>query len=308
MRSSALFVVLALCLTGCVASTAEMLTKVGAGIGQATGVISADSAEAISRNAKVIGESSEKIASTFKDVTPEQEYYLGRAVAATVLSQYQLWDNREATRYINSLGQSLAMFSERPETYSGYRFALLDSEEINAFAAPGGTITLSRGLVRLCENEEELAAVLAHEIAHVEQKHGLRAIKKSRLTSAFTALAMAGAAEAGGGDLRELTSTFGASITDITGTLMNSGYSRDFEFAADRRAIEILSLTGYSPDGLIKVLEKMDSALKPGGLDFAKTHPSPSRRIKKTGRKLTGKTANINQVQAERFAAASRDI
>jgi predicted Zn-dependent protease len=308
MRTSALLVILTLCLSVCVASTTEMLTKVGAGLGQASGVISSESAEAISRNAQVIGESSAKIASTFKDVTPEQEYYLGRAVAATVLSQYQLWENGAATRYLNSLGQSLAMFSEQPETYGGYRFALLDSEEINAFAAPGGTITLSRGLVRLCQSEEELAAVLAHEIAHVEQKHGLRAIKKSRLTSAFTALAMAGAAEAGGSDLRELTSAFGESITDITSTLMNSGYSRDFEFAADQRAIEILTLTGYSSDGLIRVLEKMAGALTPGGVDFAKTHPSPSRRIKKTNRQVIEKLGEINPVQAERFAAASRDI
>ena len=133
MRQTALLTILALFLTGCVASTAEMLTKVGASVGQASGVISAD---ALTRNAEVIGESSEKIASTFKDVTPEQEYYLGRAVAATVLSKYNLLEDPAATRYINKLGQSLAMFSERPETYGGFRFAILDSEEINAFAAP----------------------------------------------------------------------------------------------------------------------------------------------------------------------------
>jgi predicted Zn-dependent protease len=308
MRQTALFAILAMFLTGCVASTTEMLTKVGAGIGQATGVISAESAEAISRNAEVIGESTEKIASTFKDVTPEQEYYLGRAVSATVLSKYQLWENTTATQYLNSLGQSLAMFSERPETYGGFRFALLNSEEINAFAAPGGTITLSRGLVRLCENEAELAAILAHEIAHVEKKHGLRAIKKSRLTSAFTALAVAGAAEAGGSDLKELANVFGESISDISNTLMNSGYSRDFEFEADQRAIDILSLTGYPADSLIRVLQKMGKSLKPGGFDFAKTHPPPARRIKKTGLKITTTAEETNQVQTERFTAATRDI
>jgi len=308
MRPIALLFVFALCLTGCSASTAEMLTMVGASVGQSSGFLSPESADALSRNAKVIGESTEKITSTFKDVTPEQEYYLGRAVAATVLSKYQLWENRDATHYINILGQSLAMFSERPETYGGYRFALLDSDEINAFAAPGGPITLSRGLVRLCESEEELAAIIAHEIAHVEQKHGLQAIKKSRLTSAFTALAVAGAAEAGGSDLRELTSVFGESITDISNTLMNSGYSRNFEFEADRRAMEIIALAGYPSDSLIRVLDKMGSALTPGGFDFAKTHPLPARRIKTAGRKVTGKVGKINPAQAERFAAASRDI
>ncbi len=75
------------------------------------------------------------------------------------------------------LGQSLVIFSDRPETFGGYHFLLLDSNEINAFAAPGGLILVTRGMLQCCANEDELAAVLAHEIAHVEKKHGLTAIK-----------------------------------------------------------------------------------------------------------------------------------
>lgn len=309
MRIRTLFaILLTMLMTGCIASTAEMLTQVGAALGEATGTISSDSADAMRRNAEVIGQSSEKIARSFEDVTPEQEYYLGRAVAATVLSKYNLWQNETAIDYLNRLGQTLALFSETPETYGGFHFGFLDSDEINAFAAPGGLILISRGLVRICETEAELAAVIAHEIAHVEKKHGLRAIKKSRLTSALTTLALAGASEAAGGDLQKLTDLFGASITDITNTLMNSGYSRDFEYEADQRAVEILAAAGYPGSSLVTMLKTMAGELQPDSFDFAKTHPAPAKRIKSISADLLDGVVPENEVRILRFTTATRDI
>jgi len=155
----------AVLLSGC----AEV-SEAGAGIAQAAGVITPDQAQGITRSAKAI----EK---TWQDLTPEQEYYIGRAVVAQVLQTYPPLDRPQANDYMNLLGQSLAVFSERPETFGGYHFLLLDSDEINAFAAPGGLILVTRGMLRCCENEDELAAVLAHEICHAELKHGLSAIK-----------------------------------------------------------------------------------------------------------------------------------
>ncbi len=303
-----LLVITALLFSGCIASTAEMLTQVGAAVGESSGIISTDSADALRRNAQVIGESSEKIARSFEDVTPQQEYYLGRAVAATVLGKYRLWENADATDYLNRLGQAISLFSARPETYGGYHLGLINSEEINAFAAPGGLILLTRGLVRICENEAELAAVIAHEIAHVEKKHGLRAIKKSRLTSALTTLAMAGAAELGGSDLKELTSVFGESISDITNTLMISGYSRDLEYEADMRAAEILAAAGYPTSSLVSMLKSMDNELKPDGFDFAKTHPAPAKRIRSVSVKLIKRPVPENNVRTRRFVTAMRDV
>ncbi len=303
-----LLIIIAFLVSGCVASTAEILTQVGAAVGQATGTISPDSADALRKNARVIGESSEKIASSFEDVTPQQEYYLGRAVAATVLSKYKLWQNSEATEYINRLGQSISLFSARPEIYGGYHLGLINSDEINAFAAPGGMILLTRGLVRLCENEAEIAAVIAHEIAHVEKKHGLRAIKKSRLTSALTTLTLAGASEAVGGNLQKLTNLFSESISDITNSLMNSGYSRDFEYEADQRAAEIMAAIGYPSSSLVAMLKRMDSKLDPDGFDFAKTHPAPSKRIKSVSSKMNDEPIPENEVRTRRFVIATRDI
>jgi predicted Zn-dependent protease len=215
----------------------------------------------------------------FEDITPEQEYYIGRAVAATILGRYSPYAEAAANGYLNLLGQSLAMASDRPETFGGYHFLVLDSEEINAFAAPGGLIFVSRGLLRCADSEDTVAAILAHEIGHVVRKHGLQAIKTSRITAALTSAAITAAETAGPEELAKLTSVFEDSIGDITSTLINSGYSRAAEREADLEAVAILQRVGYDPNALVRMLEVMKTRLKPGGLDFAKTHPDPQDRI-----------------------------
>ncbi len=244
----------------------QTLTEVGSEIGVGTGVLTREEADAIQRSAE--------------DINPEQEYYIGRAVAATILSRYEPYMDSDATRYVNMVGQAVAMASDLPETFRGYRFLILDSDEINAFAAPGGFVFVTRGLLRLCSNEDELAAVLAHEVGHVQHQHGLRAIRQGRLTTAFTILAMAGAREYGRDELRQLTQAFEGSIQDITHTLMTSGYSRRLEREADIAAVTIMKRLGYNPSALIHMLEAMDRNLEPGRRDFAATHPPPSERIR----------------------------
>ncbi|HMP73806.1 MAG TPA: M48 family metalloprotease [Kiritimatiellia bacterium] len=266
-------------------------------VGQATGTVTPEQAQAIVRSAEAIERS-------FEDFTPEQEYFLGRAVGASIVHRYGVYDNPMATRYLNLLGQSLALFSDKPETYRGYSFLILDTDEINAFAAPSGFIFISRGMIRLCRNEEELAAVLAHEIGHVQHAHALRAIRTSRITSAFTILGTEAAKNLGGAELAQLTETFSGSIDDMTQTLITSGYSRGQEREADRAAVTILQRAGYDPRGLISMLEAMDQGLKPGGLDFAKTHPPPQARIRDVNRMIdgTGPSPEAIERRAARFA------
>ncbi len=251
----------------------ETVSDVGATIGQVTGTLSPQEADSIRRVGSAVGR-------TFEDITPEQEYFIGRAVSATILDSYSVYDNPEATRYLNLLGQALAMASDKPVTFGGYRFLILDSDEINAFAAPGGFIFVSRGMLRLCQNEDELAAVLAHEIGHVQHAHGLRAIKGARLTSAFTILAIESARTLGSAELADLVDAFEGAITDVSNTLMVNGYSRRLEREADEAAVTIMRRVGYDPRALVRMLEAMDAQLEPGGLDFAKTHPAPTSRIR----------------------------
>jgi predicted Zn-dependent protease len=154
-----------------------------------------------------------------------------------------------------------------------------DSDEINALAAPGGLVFVTRGMLRCCPTEDAVAAVLAHEIGHVQHRHGLQAIKKSRVTTALTTLGIEGTKTFGGQELSELTETFEQSISDITLTLINNGYSRTFERQADKDAVIITKRLGYDPNGLVDMLKEMEKQLKPGRIDFVKTHPSPESRI-----------------------------
>ncbi len=255
-------------LTGC-----DTVAQVGADIGQATGKLTPQQAESIKKTGSAFGKAMEQI-------TPEQEYYVGRAVGATVLSKYKVYNNDTATHYVNVVGQTLAMASDKPETFGGYHFLIMDSDEINAFAAPGGLIFVSRGMLRLCKNEDELAAVLAHEVGHVQFGHAIGAISNSRWTQAFTILGTEGAKSFGGQQLADLTKAFEGSINDITKTMMNSGYARKQESQADGAAVTILKRVGYDPHALVMVLQNMEPKLKPGGHDFAATHPPPEERIK----------------------------
>ncbi len=227
----------------------------------------------------IAAKSGEAVAKSFEDITPEQEYYVGRAVGANILAQYPPLDAAAANSYLNLLGQSLAQVSDRPETFGGYHFLLLDSAEINAFAAPGGLIFVSRGLLACADSEDGVAAILAHEIAHVVKQHGLKAIKTARFKDAGLAIGMAAVEEYGSAELAKVTAAFSGTIDDITSTLVNSGYSRGAEKEADLAAVDILKRAGYDPKALVGMLEVMAGRLKPGGPGFAKTHPDPKDRI-----------------------------
>lgn len=248
------------------------------------------------------------IAHASEEFTPEQEYYIGRSVGAALLTKYRPLDDPQATAYVNAVGQSLAMFSDMPQTYGGYHFLIMDSEDINAFAAPGGLIFITRGMLQCCAGENALAAVLAHEIAHVQNKDALRAIKRSRVTEALAVIGGEAVKHATGGNLAQLTSLFTDCVGDILSTMVNNGYSRELEFQADKTAVTILRRCGYDPAGLPAMLTAMQKRLRPGGADFAKTHPAPADRITQ----LAGlaRVAEITEPPAReaRFKAALGDI
>jgi len=278
------------------------VTEMGSQIAQEAGVISADQAQSLTRSAQVI----EK---TQQELTPEQEYYIGRAVAAKVLQTYPPLDRPQANTYLNLLGQSLAIFSNRPETFGGYHFLLLDSDEVNAFAAPGGLILVTRGMLFCCANEDELAAVLAHEICHVEMKHGLRAIKQGRLTEALMVVAAESAKQMGSEELASLTRDFEASVGDVVTTLTTSGYSRAQERDADAAAVQLLRRAGYPGAAMITMLQRMDERLADArGLGFAKTHPSAKSRADALRTVITDAKLVPDTVRQERFSAAMRSM
>ena len=233
------------------------------------------------------------------EFTPEQEYYIGRAVAANLLATRKVYDNQKATDYLNVLERALSIYSDRPETFGGYHVLIMDSDEINAFAAPGGLILVSRGLLRCATSEDSVAAILAHETSHVVLQHGLNAIKQARKTAAYRELAITTANTVGGSNVRDLTDLFKDSIADITNTLVNSGYSRDQEMQADQMALSIMRRAGYDPNAFDAMLKVMETKIKPGGLDFAKTHPDPKDRITEVDKTLADEPAVTTTPQAQ---------
>jgi predicted Zn-dependent protease len=243
-----------------------------------------------------IVKASEAVSATFSQITEEQEYYIGRSVAALVLAQYPAYDNAALNTYINTLGQAIVYSSDRPEIYAGYHFFVLDTEEVNALSAPGGFIFISKGLLRRCRNEEMLASILAHEVGHVCAKHGLQAIKKSRLADAFRVIGTEAARRYGSEELTRLTTAFEGALGDVVETLIVRGYDRKSEYEADDLAVKFGVGVGYSPKGLTDFLQTMvgDSSTA-SGKGWFKTHPSSQQRLER----VKSRIASLSSVPSE---------
>ena len=269
----------------------------GADILAGTGQISESDRQSIVKT-------SQAVSATFSQITEEQEYYIGRSVAALILNQYPAYDNPALNAYINTLGQVVVYSSTRPEIYAGYHFLVLDSDEVNALSAPGGFIFITKGLLRRCKNEEMLASVLAHEAAHISAKHGLQAIKKSRLVDAFRIIGTEAARRYGSEELAQLTTAFEGSVGDIVETLVVRGYDRKSELEADDLAVKFDVAAGYSPQGLTDFLQAMtgDTAAAASGKGWFKTHPSAEQRLEK----VKGRIAALSPVPMEASVRTKR--
>jgi predicted Zn-dependent protease len=250
-----------------------------------------------------------RLRKSFQDLDPSEEHFIGRSVAAQILSMpaYKVSDDEALTAYVNRIGHGLVETNDKVRRpFLDYRFAVLATDEVNAFACPGGLILVSKGLIAKAKSEDEVAAVLAHEIAHVSLRHGVAAIQQANLAQAFTYLG-AGAAQAtmSKEDLDALTNLFDGSIDDIVQTLVTSGYSRDAEVAADALGREFLATTGYDPQALGRVLKNMEGAGGHGGM-FA-THPAPQDRLTALGQPVAF-TADPAAAAAreKRYAALSK--
>jgi predicted Zn-dependent protease len=254
--------------------TMAAVASAGAQIAGGLGVIDQKTADAISKSSDALGKAAE-------DITPEQEYYIGRAVGANILTLYKIYTASPAlTAYLNRICSAIVINSPKPEIYNGYHVMILDSTEINAFATSGGHIFITRGLIDCTGSEDALAAVIAHEISHIQLQHSIKAIRTSRITQAL--LVTGGSAAevlASGTSLGELTDIFNESVGEIVTTMVNNGYSQSQEFDADNTALSLLASAGYDPSSLITMLRALEKNQPghPGG--FNKTHPAPARRI-----------------------------
>ncbi|MDH4231390.1 MAG: M48 family metalloprotease [Nitrospirota bacterium] len=243
-----------------------------------------------------------------RPISDEEEYYVGRAVAARILSSYPLSTDQRLAAYINMVGQTVSLHSEKPCTYGGYHFALLESAEMNAFACPGGIVFITRGMLNAVNTEDELAAVLAHEIAHVNKRDGISAIKQSRWTEAVAIIGSTAAREYGSTEFSQLVDIFEGSVDDVVKTIIENGYGKSQEYSADKTALVYLSKSAYDPSALKNFLERTVEGGNASGGGLFKTHPATADRLENIKDDLPAEGADILMAQkrAGRFISEIR--
>jgi beta-barrel assembly-enhancing protease len=231
------------------------------------------------KSAKRISKEISKASDPISDV---EEYYIGRSVAANIVAKYPVLDNEELTNYVSLVGNTVALNSDMPVTYGGYHFAVLDTEEINAFASPGGIIFLTKGLIDSIENEDELAAVLAHEVAHINNRDGISTIEASRKSSLGTLFLKEPFRIAGTitpAELSQVSNLFIQAIDKVFDTVAVNGYSDSQEIEADKDALVYLASSGYDPTALLNYRTGLMGKDESTVVLKMENNPSPFERV-----------------------------
>ena len=213
------------------------------------------------------------ISRTVTGIDEEDEIEIGRDAAAVLLGASKPVNDPELQRYVNRIGRWVVNQTDR--AHLPWRFAVLSSTAVNAFATPGGNIFITDGLLRLLNSEAELAAVLAHEVAHVVQKHHIKAMSSVNTSGLSGVIKLASVTRDGRSN--QMTSKVVGEVKDM----YLRGLDKDDEFEADSMGTVIASRAGYDPFALMAVLQTLDS-INPENSGLAllyKTHPPASDRL-----------------------------
>ncbi len=241
----------------------------------------------------------QKVQKANTDIDEPQEIALGEGIASNLLGAAPLLDNPAAQQYVNRVGRWLTLQTERPDL--PWQFGVLDDNDVNAFAAPGGYVFITKGLLAQMNSEAELAGVLAHEISHVLRKHHLQAIKKGARTELLSDLANEALKGKGANPALNKLVSAGTEV-------YARGLDKSDEFEADRMGVVIAARGGYDPYGLPAVLQTLQS-INPSDSSVAlmfKTHPALADRLSLLDKEMTGQFARFdNQPElAPRFFQA----
>ena len=210
------------------------------------------------------------------ETSEQEEIQIGRQLAGNLLGAAPLVKDERLQRYVNRVGRWVAAQGERPDLQ--WTFAVLESDDLNAFALPGGYVFVTKGLFNLLANEAELAGVLGHEVAHVMLRHHLKVLKKSQAIELVGGLLGSQVAQ---------RDTFGArqALLGKGAEALARGLDKSAEFEADHAGIVLATRAGYVPYGLPEVLRRMGSR-NPRDASLSllfKTHPLPQERLEKLG-------------------------
>jgi len=206
-------------------------------------------------------------------VSVSQEIEIGKQANAQVRKQVTELRDAETTEYVRGIGRRLAVYAGGPKY--PYSFSVADHRELNAFALPGGPVWVHRGILQVATNESQVAGVMAHEIAHISQRHAADQLTKA--TMANWGLGVLGALLGNDG---------GATAAKLAAGFLANGlflkFSRDDEREADRVGLQMLTRAGWDGRGMVELFEMLRYEQKrdPGRVEmFFSTHPSPQDRI-----------------------------
>lgn len=221
-------------------------------------------------------------------VTEAEEIQLGAAVSEKVRNRYGVAQDKAVHRYVSLVGQILVQKSSRPNLR--FTFIVLDTDGVNAFAAPGGFVHITRGALGLMQNEAELAGVLGHEIEHVTQKHTIKAMQKGKMVQMTADETLSNPA------------VFGK-LVDKTTELVMAGFGRNEELASDKDGLSLANAAGYAPEGLgtflTRLKERNSRATEKQGL-FA-SHPEMDERLATLDRRIKDQKLAASVVLADRY-------
>lgn len=191
---------------------------------------------------------------------PVEEYFIGRKIAAQVIDEYPPVEGRdELVQYVNRVGSTVASGSTAPYLYRPYVFIVGESDVVNAMAAPGGIIIITTGMLKFLKNEDELALILGHEIAHVELEHGVKSVGSEKVIKLLNGLAkfVTGNATSGSNALQQkATEKLLSYVMNLLMDKMRNGYGIDLESEADTRGIELAKAAGYYAPVMTEVITR----------------------------------------------------
>lgn len=228
-------------------------------------------------------------------ISDKDEHAIGEAVSRNVIAELGVYQDAAVTKYVTLVGTLLAQASERPTLE--WKFIVLDTDGVNAYAAPGGFIHITRGALALIKSEAELAGVLAHEIVHVTAKHSIKSIQRSKGLSIAS-----DEVGAQGGLLTSAVTKLAEKGTEI---LLFNEFDRGQEMESDEVGLQLANKVGYSPAGLTTFLthlaERNKDRKEKNGL-FA-THPQLKERIEENGKTATKEKLTATAMVEARYAS-----
>jgi len=211
----------------------------------------------------------------YSEADIEKEILFGREISAIILADRKLSPDSKLNRYLNLLGQSIVRHTNRPELE--YAFAAVDSSEINAYAVPGGYIFITTATLGMMQNEAELAAVLAHEIAHVSDRHIVKALDIRADDESMTAIV----SKIVGSTAETANVIFYQAVDHALALLFNKGLTVEEEYDADMQGLYLTAFAGYDPTAYPRFLERISAVVESRRGELGNTHPPFSERIKR---------------------------